>query len=325
MILILNQRQSFFLKRTHYIALFFSLFISYNAIGQKTLAEKLGYPKDAKLLIIHADDLGVSHSENAASIKALDSGAVNSASIMMPTPWVEEIAAYARKNKGKHDLGIHLVLTSEWKNYKWGPVASTNKVSTLVNKKGYFYKECPSKANLKEIETELKAQIDLAYTMGITPTHLDSHMGCLFWTNKSIFKIYVQLAKAYKLPCLIDQSFAALFTDKEEFQVFLKEQEVAVLVDYNLTISPEDYKEGTAAYYTKTLKNLKPGLSQFLIHTAYDSDEMQAITIDHPDWGSKWRQADFDYFMSASYKQLLKQENIKLVTWREISKALKSN
>ncbi len=298
------------------------LFAIGTTYGQQNLAQKLGYQKDAKLLIIHADDLGISHSENAASIKAIDSGSVNSASIMMPTPWVTEIVAYAKLNTGKHDLGLHLVLTSEWKNYKIGPVASKEKVSSLLDKYGYFYSSCPKEAHPNAVETELRAQIDLAFTMGINPTHLDSHMGCLFWTKKEIFEIYIKLAQEYQLPCLVDKSSAVLFSDNAEFELYLKDKKYAVLVDNNLSILPDQYQKGTEAYYINAIKSIKPGLTQFLIHTAYDTDEMQAITIDHPTWGATWRQKDFDFFMSDTCKKILAEENIILVTWRKIAKVI---
>src|SRR5882672_717652 len=104
----------------------------------KTIQERLGYAKDAKLVIIHADDLGVSHTENIASIAALEKGSVSSASILVPCPWFTEIAAWAVAHP-QADLGLHLALTSEWKLYKWGPVASRNEVAGLVDPKGYFY------------------------------------------------------------------------------------------------------------------------------------------------------------------------------------------
>lgn len=291
--------------------------------GQETLAQKMGYDKNAKLLIIHADDLGFAHSENTASIKAMEEGSVNSASIIMSGAWLNEIEAYAKNNATKHDLGVHLSITSEWKNFKWGPVASKNKVPSLINEHGYFYNDCPKDASTIEVEAELRAQIELAYAMGIKPTHLDSHMGCLFWGKLDFFEVYLKLAKEYGLPCLIDKSFAALFPDKASFDKMLKEQDALLLIDNVFMISVEEYANGPEAYYTKTLKNLEPGLTQILIHAAYDNEEMQAITVDHPSYGAAWRQADFDFFTSDKCKKLIEEENIVMVTWREITQVLK--
>src|SRR5438552_10665571 len=133
-----------------------------NAKPQKTLQERLGYSKDSKLLILHADDLGMSHSENAATIYAMEHGSVNSAAIMVPTPWFSEIAAYARTHPTA-DLGLHLTLTSEWNFLKWGPVASSSDVHGLLNKDGFFFSSADSvhrSASAAEVEEELRAQIE---------------------------------------------------------------------------------------------------------------------------------------------------------------------
>src|SRR5689334_1884409 len=119
---------------------FIGLIAFIGAISQPTLQEKLGYKKDAKLLIIHADDLGVAHSVNDASEMVMEKGSVTSASIMVPCPWFSEIAAYARSHP-KADLGLHLTLTSEWKYYKWGSIASKTEVPGLINKNGFLYSD----------------------------------------------------------------------------------------------------------------------------------------------------------------------------------------
>lgn len=299
------------LNKALLILLAFLFFASFSLHAQNNMATKLGYPADARLLIIHSDDLGVAHSENIASIEAIENGSVNSASVMMPTPWVLEVANYAKEHPDTHDFGLHLVLTSEWKNYRWGPVSSTDQVPSLIDDHGYFIADCTSTVNIDEAELELKAQIDRAYAMGLVPTHLDSHMGCLL-QSPELMELYLKLGQEYKLPVLATKELPADLLEKYEVK--------AVLADA-LTIMPDQYAKGPEAYYVNAIKNLKPGVSTLLIHTAYDNEEMKGMNIDHPDWGNQWRQKDFDFFTSQACKNLLKTENIKLVTWRQIKDA----
>jgi hypothetical protein len=287
------------------------LFLAARLHAQDNIATRLGYDADARLLIIHSDDLGVAHSENIASIEAIENGSVNSASVMMPTPWVLEVANYAKAHPDTHDFGLHLVLTSEWKNYRWGPVSSLDKVPSLVSEHGYFKADCSTEVSLDEVETELRAQIDRAYAMGLVPTHLDSHMGCLF-QSPELIEVYLKLGKEYRLPVLVTSDFPAELLDKYEVRAILAEA---------LTIEPEQYAKGPEDYYLNAFRNLKPGVSTLLIHTAYDNEEMKGMNIDHPDWGNEWRQKDFDFFTSEACKKALEQENIKLVTWRQIKEA----
>src|SRR4029078_5917490 len=136
-------------------------------------AERLGYSRDAKLLILHADDAGFAHSADAAIFDALDKGLVSSASIMMPTPWVTEVAAYARSHP-EADLGLHLTLTSEWDSYRWGSVESRSRVPSLLRGDGTFPSETDpvsASATQAEVELELRAQVERALAMGIRPTH----------------------------------------------------------------------------------------------------------------------------------------------------------
>jgi predicted glycoside hydrolase/deacetylase ChbG (UPF0249 family) len=292
------------------------LFVSFVFSQSMTLQEKLGYPKDTKLLIIHADDLGVAHSENDATINAIEKGVVSSASIMVPTPWFSEIAAYAVAHP-KADFGLHLTLTSEWKYYKWGPLADNKDVPGLVNKSGFLYPDGDTiykQANLKEIETELRAQIEKAKQSGVDFTHFDSHMAILFG-NAEYLKLLIRLGREYKVPVLLNKAgprslvninLTGFVTDKD------------VQLDNIYTANPSDFKNGMENYYTPLLNALQPGLSIFIIHTAYDDKEMQAITVDHPDWGAAWRQADYNFFTGENCKKLLKNNNIKVITWREV-------
>jgi len=301
--------------KKHFCILLFCFYASFSFGQTKTLAERLGYPKDAKLVIIHSDDLGVSHSENAASTTAMEKGSVSSASIMVPCPWMPEIAAYAQSHPGA-DLGLHITLTSEWKNYKWGPVTSKEKVPGLVNKNGFLYSSVDSvlqNAKSTEVEQEIRNQVLRAKQFGIDPTHLDAHMGTAL-SNLDYFKSYLKIGHEFKIPVFIPRLVEAGL--KVKFDTMLTDKDV--LVDNILSASPDDMKTGFKAFYIEGIKNLKPGLTYLIIHTAYDDAEMRAVTIDHPDWGAAWRQEDFNFFSSAECAKVLKDNNIYVITWKEI-------
>jgi hypothetical protein len=296
--------------------LFFLLAIiflcSLSLTAQKTTQEKLGYSRDTKLLIIHADDLGVSHSENQATIQSMEKGLTNSASIMVPTPWFSEIAAYAASHP-RADFGLHLTLTSEWKYYKWRPLS--DEVPGLANKEGFFYASVDSvyrHATLQEVEKELRKQIEKAKQFGIDFTHFDSHMGALFG-REDYFKLLIQLGREYKVPVLRARTGPRSDTDLNSYT-----NDKDVFLDAVYTANPADFKNGMENFYTDVLKKLQPGLNEIIMHVAYDNDEMQAMTIDHPDWGAAWRQADYNFFTSEKCRKMLNDLNIRLVTWREV-------
>ena len=308
------------------VAVIVLLLSSSLALGQttssaaKTLVERMGYPADAKLLIVHGDDLGMAHSINAASTKALATGQVTSASIMVPCPWFTEIAAYARQHEGA-DLGLHLTLTSEWAFYRWGPVLSQERVPTLLKKDGYLYpleNEAAAAADVREAEAEIRAQIERARAFGIKPTHLDSHMGTLY-QSEALFKMFLRVARENHLPIRMSKDrfaqapFLASAVGPED-----------VVVDRIIEIGPEVKPDQWAAFYAEAVKNLQPGVTEVVVHLAYDDEEMRAMTVDHPDWGSAWRQRDFDFFTGDAFKRLLAEHNVKLITWREVGKLLQT-
>jgi predicted glycoside hydrolase/deacetylase ChbG (UPF0249 family) len=295
-----------------------SLLEAHAQVNGKSLAEKLGFARDAKLLIVHADDVGVTHSVNAATIKALDTGLVNSASIMVPCPWFPEIADYARSHPDL-DFGLHLTLTSERVYYRWGPVASRDKVPSLVDENGYFHHDwtAATKINPKEVELELRAQIDRAYAMGVRPTHLDSHQYRLYENGKDLIEVILRLGHEYKLPVFVARDWFASHPDLESTLT-----PADIVLDHTVTISPGVPPEKWADFYKIALKTLQPGVTEFVIHVAFADEEMKAATRERDTWGAAWRQRDFDFFTSLEFRQLLQEQNIKLVTWRELGHAL---
>ena len=299
--------------------LFALLLVVANVQAQdRTLAERLGYPRDAKLLIVHADDLGMAHSVNAATIKAFESGLVTSGSIMVPCPWLSEIAAFARANP-QADLGLHLTLTSEWTQYRWGPVTAKDRVASLLDKDGYFRlteSEAAEKANPKEVELEIRAQVERAKALGIVPTHLDSHMGTLY-QNKELFDVFLRVARDYKLPVRVAKEWGPRI---EVLQSSLTPNDVFIdrILDINPSVAPHDW----ATFYSDAIRKLQPGVTEVVIHLAYDDAEMRGATFDHPNWGGAWRQRDLEFFTSDAFRKMLEENHIKLITWRELGKLI---
>ncbi|MFL6208177.1 MAG: polysaccharide deacetylase family protein [Pyrinomonadaceae bacterium] len=278
------------------------------------MPEQLGYPSDAKLLIVHADDLGMAHSVNAASVKAFETGLVSSGSVMVPCPWFPEIAAYARSHP-ETDLGLHLTLTSEWSLLRWGSVLSQDRVPSLLTRDGYLYpteSEAAAQADARQVEAEIRAQVERARASGLRLTHLDSHMGTLY-QSAPLFQVFLRVARDNKLPVRISRDWLA----RAPFiPASLGPDDI--VIDRIIEISPSVPPENWAAFYTEALKSIQPGVTEIVVHLAYDDAEMRAATVNHPDWGAGWRQRDFDFFTSTSFRRLLQENHIKLITWGEI-------
>lgn len=306
------------MKRAMLFAVFCAVLCGPSQGQERTLQEKLGYPRDAKLLIVHADDLGVTHSVNAASIKALESGGINSASLMVPCPWFPEIADYAKAHPDA-DFGLHLTLTSERVYYRWGPAAPRDQVPSLVDANGYFHHDwsAETQINPKDVETEIRAQVARALAMGVKPTHLDSHQNRLFQTNKDLFEAILRVGHENHLPVLIPRSWFGEFS-------FLQKTigPNDVVIDQVITVEPDLAPEKWSDFYRDALNHLPPGVTEFVIHLAYADDEMKAATRERATWGAEWRQRDFNFFSSAEFQRLLRDNKIHLTTWREIGRVM---
>ena len=321
-----------------YLILFLSFFYTININSQiNNIAERLGYESDAKLLIIHGDDIGVSHSVNIASFDGYLNNVINSGSAMIPSPWIKEVAVFHKKYP-EYDLGLHLTLTAEWKNYKWRGVSSSNEIRSLINNENEFFDNTSDvniNADPEEVRKELQAQINFARLIGINPTHIDTHMGALA-VNKYLWRVYIEVGHKNKLVTMVTKSRGLNLFD-EEFpmpEYIVPVNDIYMLypgadrtfienstgVDIANTLIVNDiYKyDDWFNLYSSKIKSLSPGLNVFLLHLGYDNEELRAVTIDHPEYGSLWRQLDFDVFNSEEIKKVLKDNDVKLVTWGEI-------
>ena len=286
-------------------------------VPTKTLAERLGYPANSRLLIIHADDFGMMHSVNTAIEEAFENHWITSASILVPCPWFPEVAQWA-KTHPEADLGIHLALNADWTSYRWPPVSSQPKVSSLLDADGYLpltTEYVATHAKMSDVEVETHAQVDKAKAAGIRITHVDTHMGTIVSTD-DLLKVYLGTAQAYKVPAMLIHSP----TDRDLSRFNLGPN--TIVLDSLVEIMPGVSKAEWLAAYKKMLQPLPPGTYQLVVHLAHNDAEMQGATSDHPDWGAEWRQNDLDLVRSPEFHQFLKDQGFILITWKDLSKAV---
>ena len=305
------------MKNHNFIKIFSGLFlISLLVNGQEkeTLAKQLGYPADAKLLIIHADDIGLSHSANTASIQAFEKNGITSGSIMVPCPWFFEFAEYYKKHQDL-DIGIHITLTAEWDDYKWDGVLPASEIPTLLTEDGYFYasvEEVAKNADPLEVGKEIRAQIERAIAFGINPTHLDTHMATVAATPEFIQE-YIKAGKEYNIPVLLLSSLI-----QQAPQILELTGPDQIFVDNLFMLSDGTKADRWNESYKQIIENVKPGLNLLIVHLAIDNAEMQAISKNHPNFGSAWRQRDYNCMVGDEFRELLDKNNIHIVTWKEI-------
>ena len=281
------------------------------------ISQILGFNPTDKLLIIHADDLGLCESVNSATFESFKNRAISSASVMMTTDEINEVASFSNTNQN-YDMGIHLTVTSEWKLHKWGGILNNEDIPSILNKKNHLYwnkRKFTKNGKLDEIRKELQAQIDLGKSMGINPSHIDSHEGALFF-DPDIFKLYLDLAKENDLLAFVPIQASVHFDEN------FKKPKHAIIID-QFHMLPEGINVSEIKdYYFNVIKNLQPGLSQIIVHLGKDEEELREITIDHPNFDYRWRQLDFDVFNSIDFKDHLKKHNIKIINWKDLKKLI---
>jgi hypothetical protein len=276
-----------------------------------SLVERLGYPAGSRLLIVNGDDSGMCHTANLATIAALEEGLMTSSTIMVPCPWFPEIADYAKAHPEK-DFGLHLVQTSEWQTYRWGPVAPKSEVPGLIDPDGYFWHEVPqvyAKAKPEEAYIEARAQVRKALDAGVDVTHLDSHMGTL-QLHPAFIEQYLKLGVEFDLPLRM----ASQATMEKGGAGGVRAAASAMGLIFPDDFIYEDLKDerkDVKGYWMGKMATLKPGVTELFIHAGMPTDELKAVTHS---W--KTRTEEFELFThDPEMKALLEKEKIIRIGW----------
>jgi chitin disaccharide deacetylase len=277
------------------------------ALNKSQTNRRLGYPVDARLLIINADDFGMCNAINEAIIRTLKEGVVHSTTLMVPCPWALHAMRFLRDHP-EIPFGVHLTIISDWVDYRWSPVTSREKVPSLVDKTGCFYNfermpEFLAQAKLDQLEMEFRAQIEVVLTARLKPTHLDWH-SLRISGRADIFDIMLRLAKEYGLALRV---VGRSWIEKVQSQG-LPTNDYDFLDSYGLD------PVNKSARYAKLLHELPVGLTEWAVHPGLDNTELLAIEPD----GNHVRQTDFDFLMSQEAKDIVKEEGIILLDYRAL-------
>jgi len=300
------------------------------AVAQEKLtnAEKLGFPKGKKILLLHCDDAGMCEEANIAVQSYILKGDVLSAAVMMPCPNAEAMVEWAKKHPTS-DIGVHLTLTSEWKKYRWTTLTDPKKVPGLIDPEGKMWPEVMdvvTHASAKEVETEIHAQIDKMIKMGYKPSHIDTHMGTLYGSAEYA-KVFFETAVKYNIPAnaidlsnkeVADYYRAAGYPINDEMIKFLEIYPLPKLDNFTSAPDGKSY-ENKRDNFIKLVQSLKPGLTEIIFHPSILTENLKSIT------GSAQQRAwEAQLFSDPVMKQFFKDNDIELTTWTEIMKRFNS-
>jgi chitin disaccharide deacetylase len=264
----------------------------------------LGYPLDARLLILNADDFGMCHSINEAIMRTLQEGLVRSTTLMVPCPWALH-AMHFLADHPEIPFGIHLTIISDPLDYRWGPITPREKVPSLVDQAGYFYnfEGMPvllAQAKLDQLEGEFRAQIEAVLAAGLKPTHLDWH-ALRFGDRTDIYDLMIRLAIEYGLALRVIGRPVIKKLQSQGFPTSDDDFLDSYLIDPSIKL----------ARYAQLLRELPAGLSEWAVHPGLDNAELLALEPT----GNHERQIDFDFWTSQQAKDIVKAEGIILVDY----------
>lgn len=287
-------------------------------------AEKLGFPEGKKVLILHADDIGMCEEANSSAYSYLENKQIQSAAIMVPCPNAEEAILWAAKNPNM-DVGLHLTLTSEWKTYRWGSVADPAKVSGLLDPEGKMWRsveEVVLNAKPQEVELEIRAQIDKAISLGMKPSHIDTHMGTLYGSSEFV-KVFFKVAEEYNIPAnAIDLSNPAVAEHFKKAGYPIDENVIETVKNYKLpkldffsSVPKGNTYEEKRENFFNHVKEIPAGLTEIIFHPSVESENLKTIT-------NSWQQRvwEAEMFADPVVKKFFKDEGIIFTTWKELMK-----
>ncbi|MEZ4708023.1 MAG: polysaccharide deacetylase family protein [Caldilineaceae bacterium] len=289
------------------------------------LLARLGYDADARLVIFHADDVGMCHGSNQAFVELSQFGIIQTGSIMPPCPWAPEILRICR-DKRALDVGVHLTLTSEWDGYRWGPLGPRDDKSGLLDEEGYFWsttEEVTTHADAAAAKAEMRTQVEFVRAWGVDFTHIDTHMGSA--VGPTLIQYYVQLGLEYQTPVLLsrnlDKHTDGLELDSPaaaQWQELIQwaEGQGMLLPDwFRITprYSTEMAQPTRAEVYEAILRDLPAGVTYFSLHPN-QPDDIAIIAPDH----AETRAFEYQYFQSARLQDFLAAENIVPIGYRQI-------
>jgi len=308
------------------ISMLAALLLPHITRAEKSFAERLGWKAGDVVVILHVDDVGMSHSSNLGAIESVEKGVATSWSVMMTCPWVPEIARYL-KDHPEVDSGLHLTLTSEWSLYRWPPVAGKPAVPGLVDTEGCLWRSvqlAATHATPDEIEKEIRAQIDRAERIGIPITHLDSHMGTLF-ARPDYFERFARVGMEKGIPILAIGGHATHALRENPGAAGALRPWIPKIWNAGLPVIDDLHTDSYAwkpeektEKFLAALKELKPGITEFLFHSSIPTDDFPLITT-----SSESRLADTRALTSPAVKQLIKERGIVLTTWKELKERRK--
>lgn len=288
-----------------------------------SVLQELGYTPEDRVLIVHADDIGMCHASLSGLPELFGAGIVTSAAVMVPCPWFLETAAICRQYP-ELDLGVHLTTTAEWERFRWRPVTTRDHASGMLDAQGYFYRttaDFQQAADIQAVEREISAQVELALREGIDVTHIDSHMGSLF--HPRFITSYAELAMKHRIPAMLFSEATALVLNSQGFGGI---SDPAALRALLLNLEAQHYPLFDSLYMlplnnpsadeqfamaTSIIDQLPAGLSIMIAHPAQDTPELRAIA---GDWQS--RVANYQVLTDPRLREYIEQAGVHLVGYR---------